>query len=201
MRDIIVLVGQAAAGKDLIEEMLETVYGVRRLVSHTSRPMREGEIEGKNYYFVSSEELLRMVNNDETVEQTTYVVDGETWYYALSKEEIGKITKGKLGVVTVNPHGLKQLLAHKDIVDRMKVIYLRAEHDVREQRYMLRGNGSLDTKRQWEQRVIQDDKDFTYLTAVITKMLKEQEVPLITLDNNGTVDSIFSKVVDSLELN
>ena len=47
----VILVGKAAAGKDHMRKVMESrgfVYGI----SFTTRPPREGEIHGKDYYFL-----------------------------------------------------------------------------------------------------------------------------------------------------
>jgi guanylate kinase len=43
----------SGAGKtSLITAMLETVKGIKVSVSHTTRPMRDGEVNGKHYHFI-----------------------------------------------------------------------------------------------------------------------------------------------------
>ena len=74
MRNIIVLVGKAATGKDEIETQLEKNFGVRRLVSHTSRPKRDGEVDGENYYFTTKQVIDKMIKEGHTIEHTSYKV-------------------------------------------------------------------------------------------------------------------------------
>lgn len=173
---IIVLVGKSASGKDVIEEALanriyhvrinDKLYRYKRLVSHTSRPKRPNEQEGVNYYFVSKNHIDDLIDTNQTVEHTKYVVDGETWKYALSKKEISDIKDNEIGVVTVNPHGVKQLLDNFDAETKsqMIVIYVDADDEVREFRYFNREQGSNEVLRgRWEQRVKADTEDFAYL--------------------------------------
>ena len=48
----------SGAGKtSLINALLQSVSGIEVSVSHTTRPMRDGEIDGKHYHFVSAEEF------------------------------------------------------------------------------------------------------------------------------------------------
>ena len=52
---IIAICGKSAAGKDtMLQGMLEAMGdSVHEVISHTTRPPREGEVDGKNYYFIS----------------------------------------------------------------------------------------------------------------------------------------------------
>lgn len=43
---VIVLTGKSCSGKDCVRRELEK-YGFNNIVSYTSRPMREGEVEGR----------------------------------------------------------------------------------------------------------------------------------------------------------
>lgn len=88
---IVALIGASSSGKDtLLKEVLSTSSDVfKGLVSHTTRPMREGERNGNEYHFVTREEFLEGLGAGEFVEYRTYnVANGETWYYGLHDSEI-----------------------------------------------------------------------------------------------------------------
>ena len=52
---IIVLIGRSGSGKSSIQKCLEK-NGYEKVVMSTTRPKRDGEIEGGDYYFLSNEE-------------------------------------------------------------------------------------------------------------------------------------------------
>ena len=56
MNKKIILVGKGASGKDYFKDFLLS-KGFKTSVSHTSRPRREGEIDGKTYHFVTDKEF------------------------------------------------------------------------------------------------------------------------------------------------
>jgi guanylate kinase len=59
----------SGAGKtSLVKALVEQDPGVRVSVSHTTRPMRPGEIDGVNYHFVDQAEFLRRVEQGEFLE-------------------------------------------------------------------------------------------------------------------------------------
>ena len=59
----------SGAGKtSLVKALVEQDPGVRVSVSHTTRPMRPGEVDGVNYHFVDEAEFLRRVGQGEFLE-------------------------------------------------------------------------------------------------------------------------------------
>ncbi|MCQ4307231.1 guanylate kinase [Pseudomonas stutzeri] len=59
----------SGAGKtSLVKALLDAQPQVRVSVSHTTRPMRPGEVDGVNYHFVSREKFLERLQHDEFLE-------------------------------------------------------------------------------------------------------------------------------------
>ncbi|WP_415845736.1 guanylate kinase [Stutzerimonas zhaodongensis] len=59
----------SGAGKtSLVKALLDAQPQVRVSVSHTTRPMRPGEVDGVNYHFVSREEFLQRLEHNEFLE-------------------------------------------------------------------------------------------------------------------------------------
>lgn len=59
----IILVGKAASGKDNLRKRFES-RGFKYAVSYTTRPPREGEVYGKDYFFITDEEASKMVESN-----------------------------------------------------------------------------------------------------------------------------------------
>ena len=72
---LIVLSGPSGVGKGTVraaifnEKDVDYVYSV----SATTRNMREGEVDGKDYYFVSHEEFEQLIEDDQLLEYAEYV--------------------------------------------------------------------------------------------------------------------------------
>ena len=49
---LITIIGPSGAGKDTVALMLSAILGYDVLCSYTTRPMREGEVDGKEHHFV-----------------------------------------------------------------------------------------------------------------------------------------------------
>ena len=100
----------SSAGKDtILNEVVKTNENITSITSMTSRPMREGEVQDKQYHFRSYEEMKIMIENDEFIEHKAYeVADGSIWLYGVHKSEIDK-NKDETKIVIVDYNGLKEL--------------------------------------------------------------------------------------------
>ena len=59
----------SGAGKTtLVKALIEQIDTLRVSVSHTTRPMRPGEVDGVNYHFTSREQFLKQVNEGDFLE-------------------------------------------------------------------------------------------------------------------------------------
>jgi guanylate kinase len=84
---LIVITGPSGCGKStLANRMLEEIKNLAFSVSHTTRKKREGEQEGKDYYFISTDRFERMVKEDLFIEWAK--VHGN--YYGTSRNELEK---------------------------------------------------------------------------------------------------------------
>ncbi len=108
---LVILSGVAGAGKDTIKkQLIERMENVESLPSFTSRPRREGDIEGQTYHFVSREEFEKMIENQEFYEYDIH----HNQYYGTSRKLLNeKIKSGKIIVKDIDVNGtehLKELL-------------------------------------------------------------------------------------------
>ena len=68
---LVIITGPSGAGKDTLAARLAARPGshIGFAVTATTRPQREGEVDGRDYHFVSAEEFARMVREGELLEQ------------------------------------------------------------------------------------------------------------------------------------
>lgn len=102
---MIVLVGESASGKSSIEKELVSM-GYNKIVTYTTRPMREEDIDGETYHFVTEEQFNSIKEKGMFAEYASY----RGWQYGTAKEDC---TNDK--VVVLTPHGLRQLKKNKDL--------------------------------------------------------------------------------------
>lgn len=70
---LIVLSGPSGAGKDtILHTLLQKSQDLRLSVSATTRNPREGEVDGRDYFFVTKEQFLSMRQNGEVLESADY---------------------------------------------------------------------------------------------------------------------------------
>ncbi len=63
-RMVVVFAGPSGSGKDTImNKIIEKSDKIVKLVTATTRKPREGEVDGKNYYFLSKEDFLKGIEN------------------------------------------------------------------------------------------------------------------------------------------
>ena len=87
MKKIFCIQGMSGAGKDTLVNLISKRLNLPTLVSHTTRPIRKGEIEGETYYFVS--DVFFKNQYDNFLELREYKVwNGDIWYYGLHEKEI-----------------------------------------------------------------------------------------------------------------
>ena len=120
---LVILSGVAGAGKDTIKkELIKRMENVESLPSYTSRPIREGDVEGGTYHFVSREEFEKMVENQEFYEYDIH----HNQYYGTSRKLLNdKIKSGKIIVKDIDVNGtehLKELLGNDT---KVVTIFLR----------------------------------------------------------------------------
>ena len=106
--NLIIISGTTCAGKGtVIKKLLENHNDIVLSVSYTSRPKREHEIDGVDYYFVTQEEFERKIENDEMLE---YAQVHYGCYYGTPKKEIIKqLETGKDVILEIDVQGAKQI--------------------------------------------------------------------------------------------
>jgi len=93
---ILVLSGPSGAGKStLINKISEEIGDFYFSISTTTRAMREGEVDGKDYYFVSEEEFKREIEEDLFLEYA--IVHGN--YYGTSLKPVKEALRQKKLVI------------------------------------------------------------------------------------------------------
>ncbi len=60
LRKIMIIVGPSGAGKTSVSDYLCDRYQIPRVVTHTTRPKRSGEVDGEAYYFEDAESFKRL---------------------------------------------------------------------------------------------------------------------------------------------
>ncbi len=100
---VLVLSGPSGAGKSsLIAKIIDDIGDTYFSISTTTRPIRKGEVNGVDYYFVDKEEFEREVEEDQFLEHA--LVHGN--YYGTSIKPVKKaLEEGKLVIFDIDVQG------------------------------------------------------------------------------------------------
>lgn len=99
---IAIISGFSGAGKGTVVSSLTEKYGYEVSVSATTRAPRDGEVDGKDYFFKTKEEFEQMIEKDELIEYARYVDN----YYGTPKEYVlEQVAKGKDVLLEIEMQG------------------------------------------------------------------------------------------------
>lgn len=172
---MIVLVGESASGKSSIEKYLVDNCGYNKVVSYTTRPPREGEIDGVDYHFISVEQFQTLSEQDFFAEQAVY----RDWCYGVAKRDC---TDDKVAVLT--PHGLRQVSKIKDI--NIISFYINVPRRDRLIKILQRGDSIEESYRRNLSDVgmfdgIKDEVDFVIYNDGYNKSIEEMSKEVLYL--------------------
>lgn len=166
MIKVIALIGKAGSGKDTLMQRIlaEPGYDFNEMISCTTRPRRDNEVDGKNYYFLTEQDFTRKVNNGLMLEYTEF----NRWYYGTS---LDSLDENKVNIGVFNPAGIRALCKHKDI--DLTVFYIMASDKIRLIRQLTREQKpNVD---EIIRRYGTDNVDFLGLGFPYTALLNEEE--------------------------
>lgn len=100
---VLILTGPMCSGKTTIAKTLEH-YGYKRIVTYTTRPKRDGEIDGIDYNFIDEARFLKLVENGAFIEYRDYnATFGHCYYGSIITES--QLDSGTRFVTVLNPDG------------------------------------------------------------------------------------------------
>lgn len=158
----IVISAPSGSGKTtIIEELLARDDDFIFAVSTTARKKRPGEVEGKSYYFVSTEDFKKKIDNNEFIEWAVVHQN----YYGTTQKEIDRLTAtGKIPIFDIDVQGVKQIIGK--IADAVYIFIIPPSIDVLKKRLINRG---CDTDEQIGIRIknaikeLQEYGDYDYI--------------------------------------
>jgi guanylate kinase len=109
MSKVFVITGPSGVGKGtLIRELLQRVPDLELSISATTREPREGEVDGRDYHFLSREEFDRRVEREDFLEFATY---SGNRYGTLRTEVERRLAAGHSVVLEIEVQGARQVRA------------------------------------------------------------------------------------------
>ena len=190
---IIVLVGKTASGKTTVANELCKNHGYKRIITFTTRPMRENEEQDVDYHFISDEQFNKMVENNEFTEHKRYNTAHGVWSYGsviTSEQELSD----DCYVIILTPQGLRDLSKK---MSRYIAFYLNVSLESQLERLKKRG----DDEQQIIKRLQNDAKDFENVFDIVdynfyTDVLSSSPQRVANMISNFILDSITDYLME-----
>lgn len=142
LKQIYVLQGYSGAGKDSLIKVLSKNLNIPILISTTTRPMREEEVNAREYHFINKETFLGSI--DDFLQIREYkVYDGSIWYYGLNRKEL--IDK-EFALMIVDKMGYEDICKELGS-DKVTSIFIEVSIDELNKRLKIRNDNELEIKR------------------------------------------------------
>lgn len=167
---IVCILGKSGSGKSTLEHRLEEI-GYSRIVSYTTRDIREGEENHREYHFVTEEQFDELIKDNVLIEHAEY--NGKR--YGAPKP----IGSDKY-VIVVEPDGLKRFVELYG--NQVMSIYL----DSNSNKICKNLNDRNDTDEKTRaDRVREDEKKFDGIENIVDYVI----------DGNYDKDSVFTSAI------
>ena len=178
MRNILVICGKTASGKNLVRDILVEKYNYNPIITYTSRPPRKGEKQDITYHFISTDEFIEKINNGFFAEWKDYVTNDVIWYYGTALDDC--MNASDKDVIILTPDGVRDL-KNNDI--NLIAVYLYSNLKTIRHRLEFRG----DDEKEVERRISSDIKDFKN-----AEMLADR---IVYNNLNDNIDNVVENVL------
>lgn len=167
MIKILCLVGASACGKDtLLKQILKKSPYAVPIVRYTTRPMRENEINGVDYYFVDNEKFIEKILKLDMVEATMF----NNWFYGTDKTSLNE---KMVNVLICDLDAVEQLIQDPKL--KVVVVYIKTKPKERLIRALKReSNPNID---EIIRRFRDDEKKYGFIDVL--------NIPYFTIENDS----------------
>ncbi len=188
MGRIFYIMGKSATGKDHIYRDLirDKELRLRPIVLCTTRPMREKEKNGREYWFVDEQYLAGLREKDRVIEERVYhTVHGDWYYFTADDGQIRPEESDYLGIGTLE--SLNRMRAHFG-EETIVPIYIETEDGLRLERALKRERKQAEPKyAELCRRFLADCEDFSEEKLAAAGIARRFE-------NNGTFEELLEQV-------
>ena len=162
MGRIYYLLGKSATGKDtLYKEILKRRPKLRTVTMYTTRPIREGETDGVEYFFTDREELERQLASGKVIESRTYQTIAGPWTYYTVDDGQFDVADDESCLMIGALESYEKMCAYFE-VGKMVPVYIEVPDGIRLLRAVKREeNQKKPNYREVCRRYLADEKDFS----------------------------------------
>lgn len=161
MKKFTILVGKSASGKDAVRKQILKISSYKSVISTTSRPPREGEQEGIDYYFISKDKFIELIEDGAFAEYRKYNAidkndESVVWYYGTRKDN--KYNEKSKYIIILDLDGARSFIDFYG-ADNCRVCYIFCNDEERERRAK-EGREKDFKQKEWNRRLEDDNKKF-----------------------------------------
>lgn len=159
---MLILVGKSATGKDSVARELVKL-GYHKMVTTTTRPMREEEVDGISYNFISTDEFLKKYIDNEFLEVNYFDTAQGLWFYGSSLDAY-RYADDKT-ICILDPNGLKKVIENN--IPHMAILIIVSDDEIKK-RQVGRGDSEIEANRRFEA----DKNDFEDIINYVTYSIR-----------------------------
>ena len=190
MGRIFLLMGKSSSGKDTIyrELMREKDLGLKKVVSYTTRPMREGETDGVQYLFKNEEEYKKLKADNKIIEERAYNTKCGIWRYFTADDGQIDLSDGDYLIIGT----LESYCYIRDYFGKENVVpvYIDTNARTRLERAMHREDKQENPRYdEMCRRFLADEEDFSETKLSEAKIEKRFE-------NNAEIDDCIKEITE-----
>jgi len=193
MPEIAFIMGKSSSGKDKVFSRLagDEGLGLKTVVPYTTRPMRTGEQNGREYNFVSDDEACRMQADGRVIELRSYNTVHGIWKYFTADD--GQIRLGEGRYVVIGT-----LEAYRQFInyfgkEHLMPIYIEVDDGIRLERALARERKqTAPDYKEMCRRFIADCADFSEENIAACGIAKRY-------CNNGNFDECYEHIRTDIE--
>lgn len=137
---LFIISGPSGSGKDtILSALLKRHPEIKLSISSITRDMREGEIEGQKYHFISREEFETMIKNDELLEHNVFVGN---YYGTPKKPVIDCLNSGLDMILEIDVNGAAQI--REKMPEAISIFIMPPSYEELKKRLIGRGTDAMD---------------------------------------------------------
>lgn len=162
MGKIYCVMGKSSTGKDTIYSRLmsQKDFNLKKIVPYTTRPIREGEVDGESYHFCTEDQLAKLEESGKIIELRAYDTAYGIWkYFTVNDGQIELDKNSYMLIGTLEAYTkIREYFGKEAVVP----IYIEVEDGERLQRALNRERAETSPKYdELCRRFLADSEDFS----------------------------------------